>query len=191
MNVTNISFSFTLTCQIHFQDQCHFNRLEWAQRLSTKVFVCYFWCSWGSIWVSGVLVGVWGVLPWLFLSLHCTGCESWGSYLTSHKNSGQLTVGLERERETNWSIWRMAVKSDWRTRPSRRPTATSDPNWTNEIEQICVNLKHGALHDELLSDTVIFHFITIFLLVLDSQLLAHMTINLSYYLDTAACSKTC
>lgn len=49
-----------------------------------------------------------------------------------------------------------------------------------------MNLKHGALHDELLSDTVIFHFITIFLLVLDFQLLAHMTINLSYYLDTAA-----
>lgn len=99
MNVTNIRFSFTLTCQIPFQAHCHFNRLEWAQHLNTKVFVCYFWCSWGSIWVSGVLVGVWGVLPWLFLSLHCTGCESWGSYLTSHKNSGQMTVGLERERD--------------------------------------------------------------------------------------------
>lgn len=41
---------------------------------------------------------MWGVLPWLFLSLHCTGCESRGSHLTSHKNSGQMTVGLETER---------------------------------------------------------------------------------------------
>lgn len=45
-----------------------------------------------------MLVGVWGVLPWLFLSLHCTGFESRGSHLTSHKNSGQMTIGLETER---------------------------------------------------------------------------------------------
>lgn len=43
--------------------------------------------------------GVRGVLPWLFLSLHCTGCESRGSHLIHRKITGwQVTVALETER---------------------------------------------------------------------------------------------
>lgn len=72
-----------------------------GKKLDTSVPKCLcliFGAPESAFEFQGLMVGVWGVLPWLFLSLHCTGCESWGSYLTSHKNSGQMTIGLETER---------------------------------------------------------------------------------------------
>lgn len=149
--IPNLSFPspFTQWHLVLFSIMATDKRKKKAQHLNRQVFVFYLSCSWDSVEVVRVAGrGGWGVLPWLFLSLHCTGCESRGSHLTSHKNSGQMTCWLrDRERQIEaFEGWRSSQA--WRTRPPRCPATTSDPNWTNncptKIERDCLNLNHGA-----------------------------------------------
>ena len=118
---------------------------EKAQHFQYQSICVDLSCWWDSVVVVGVTGrGVRGVLPWLFLSLHCTGCESRAATSPPIKTGWQMTVGLETQRgklRCFKNATRIGLKNETVALPYSHLWSQLDQQ---KIGKNCLNLKCGA-----------------------------------------------